>query len=152
VERSLGARTAVADDVVDQRLVEHPDVPERVHETSHVVVGVLEEAGVDLHLSGQDRFELRGRVVPRGDLLVPGRELAVGRHDAQLLLAGQRLLAHRVPSPVEPTPVLVRPLLRNVVRGMGRAGGEVDEEGLVGHERLLLADPGDRLVRQSSVK
>ena len=32
------------------------------------------------------------------------------------------------------------------MRGVGGAGREVDEERLVGHQRLLLADPADRLV------
>ena len=32
------------------------------------------------------------------------------------------------------------------MRRVGRAGGEVAEERLVGHQRLLLADPRDRLV------
>ena len=74
------------------------------------------------------------------------RELGVGRHDAECLLTLERLLAESVPALVESALVLVCPLLRHVVRGVGRAGREVDEEGLVGHERLLLADPRDRFV------
>src|SRR5512137_1753751 len=42
--------------------------------------------------------------------------------------------------------VLRRPLRRHVVRRMGRPRRKVDEEGLVGHERLLLAHPVDGLV------
>ena len=42
--------------------------------------------------------------------------------------------------------VLVDPLARHVVRRVGGAGGEVDEERLVGHERLLLPNPADRVV------
>ena len=56
------------------------------------------------------------------------------------------LLAQRVPALVEATLVLVRPLGRHVVRGVRRARCEVHEERLVGHERLLLARPLDRLV------
>ena len=44
--------------------------------------------------------------------------------------------------------VLVGPLLRHVVRRVGRARREVDEERLVRHQRLLLADPADRPVGQ----
>ena len=47
---------------------------------------------------------------------------------------------------VEAAGVLVRPLLGHVVRGVRRAGREVGEERLVGHQRLLLAHPVDRLV------
>ena len=34
-----------------------------------------------------------------------------------------------------------------MVRSMGRAGREVDEERLVGNQRFLLPDPVDRLIR-----
>ncbi len=47
---------------------------------------------------------------------------------------------------VELALVLVGPLLGHVVRRVGRAGREVDEERLVRRERLLLADPVHGLV------
>ena len=71
---------------------------------------------------------------------------AVLRDDAELLLPREGLLAQLVPALVELALVLVRPFLRDVVRRVGRARREVDEERLVGDERLLLADPADRLV------
>ena len=73
-------------------------------------------------------------------------ELRVLGDDAELLLAREDLLAQLVPAFVEATLVLVRPLGRHVVRSVGGSWSEVHEEGLVGHERLLLADPLDRLV------
>ena len=73
-------------------------------------------------------------------------ELAVRRDDAQLLLPGDGLFAQLVPALVELALVLVGPLLGHVVRRVGRAGREIDEEGLVGRQRLLLRDPGHRLV------
>ena len=72
-----------------------------------MVVGVLEEAGVDLHLAGEHRLEGVGHVVPRRDLVGPGGQLGVGGNHAELLLAGEGLLAERVPAGVEPTLVLV---------------------------------------------
>jgi hypothetical protein len=57
-----------------------------------VVVGVLEEPGVDLHLPGGHGLEVVGQVVPRGDLLVPSGQLGVGGDEAQLVLAGECLL------------------------------------------------------------
>ena len=74
------------------------------------------------------------------------RQLRLRRHDPELLLPLEDLLAQRIPALVEAALVLVRPLRRNVVRGVRRARGEVHEERLVGHERLLLAHPLDRLV------
>ena len=52
----------------------------------------------------------------------------------------------RVPAVVEPAGVLVDPLLGDVVRRVGGPRGEVHEERLVGHQRLLLVDPADRPV------
>ena len=86
-----------------------------------VVVGVLEEAGVDLHLAREHRLELVGHVVPRGDLGVARGELGVGRDDAQLLLPREGALALHVPSVVELARVLVGPLLGDVMRGVRRA-------------------------------
>ena len=55
-------------------------------------------------------------------------------------------LAQAVPAVVELAAVLLRPLRRDVVGGVGGARGEVDEERLVRHQRLLLADPADGAV------
>ena len=75
-----------------------------------------------------------------------GVSCASGGDHAELLLAREDPLAQRVPAVVELARVLVRPLLRHVVRRVRRARREVGEERLVGHQRLLLADPLDRLV------
>ena len=77
-----------------------------------------------------------------------GGQLAVRRDHAQLFLTGEGFLAQLVPALVELALVLVGPLLGDVMRGVGRAWREVDEEGLIGRERLLLAHPGDGLVGQ----
>ena len=96
-----------------------------------MVVGVLQEARIDLHLAAQDRLERLRHVVPRRNLLVARGELAVRRDDAELLLPGEGLFAQLVPALVELALVLVGPLLGHVVGRVGRAGREVDEEGLV---------------------
>ena len=75
-----------------------------------------------------------------------GGELAIGGNDAELLLPREGLFAQLVPAVVELALVLVGPFLGHVMRRVGGAGREVDEERLVGDQRLLLADPGDRLV------
>ena len=111
-----------------------------------MVVRVLEEARVDLHLPREHRLQVIGHVVPGRDLSRALGELGLGRNDAELLLARKRPLPERVPAVVELPFVLIRPFRAHVVRGMGRARREVREEGLVGHERLLLADPADRPV------
>ena len=73
-------------------------------------------------------------------------QLAVGWDDAELLLPREGLFAQLVPAVIELALVQVRPILGHMVRGVGGARREVDEERLVRRQRLLLADPGDRLV------
>jgi hypothetical protein len=113
-----------------------------------VVVGVLQEPGIDLHLPGQHRLELLVHVLPGRDLVMAAGQLSILGDDPELLLAGEGLLALGVPAVVEAALVTVGPLGRDVVGLMGRARGEVDEERLVSGQGLLLADPGDRLVGQ----
>ena len=64
VEGSLGGGAIVADDVVDDRVVEDLEVGEGVDQPADVMVGVLQEPGVHLHLPGQHRLELGGHVAP----------------------------------------------------------------------------------------
>ena len=123
VGRALGAGPVVADDVVDQRVVEDLELLERVDDPPDGMVGVLQESGVDLHLAGQDRLQDVRHVVPGLDLLGPGGELGVGRDHPQLLLPGEDLLPQRVPAGVEAALVLVRPLRGHVVGGVGGTRG-----------------------------
>ena len=81
-----------------------------------------------------------------GDLLVTRGKLAVRRNDAEFFLAGEGFFAQFVPALIELPFVLVGPFLGHVVWGVGGAGGEVDEEGLVGREGFLLPDPLHGLV------
>ena len=89
-----------------------------------------------------------GQLRPGRDPLRTGRQLAVLGHDAQLLLVRQRRLAQRVPALVELAFVLVAPLRRDVMRRMRGAEREIDEERLVGGQRLLRLHPGDGVVHQ----
>ena len=66
-----------------------------------MVVGVLEEAGVDLHLAREHGLQVVGHVVPGG--ISSGRSVSSAsvRDDAELLLPRERPLAQRVPNVVE---------------------------------------------------
>src|SRR5262245_33161744 len=108
---------------------------------------MFEEPRVDLHLSSEHRLHLGIDRVPGRNPFVARGELAVFRYDAQLPLFREGALAHLAPAIVELTLVLVRPFLRDVVWGVRRPWCEVHEERLIGRECLLLAGPGDRLVR-----
>ena len=148
VELPLGRGAVVADDVVDEGVVEQAEVFDRLDDPTHVVVGMLQEAGVDLHLAGQDRLQRLGHVVPGRDLRRPRGELGLGRDHAQVLLQLEGLAAQMVPAQVEAAPVALRPFGPDVMRGVGGPRREIGEERLVGHERLLLADPVDAALGQ----
>ncbi len=143
---ALGAGAVVADNVIDQCVVEDLKVCEGVDQPPDVIVSMFQEAGVHFHFACQHRYQLGGHLFPGRDLRVTRRQLRFGRDHAQLLLAGEGLFTQFVPALIEFAFVLIGPLCRHVVRGMGGAGGKVDKERLVGHERLLLAHPVDGLV------
>ena len=147
VRRAFRGGAVVAEDVVDQRVVEDFQVLQRVEQAADMVVSMLEERGIDLHLAGENRLERRGHGVVGGDFVGALGEDRIRRDHAQLLLPGKGLFAQLVPTGVELALVLLDPLLRHLMGSVGGAGREVHEERLVGHERLLLAHPADRLVR-----
>src|SRR5215470_11809323 len=74
-----------------------------------------------------------------------GQRGVLGNH-TELFLARKGLFADLVPALVELTFVFVGPFFGDVVWSMRRAWSKVDEERLVGHQRLLLTNPGDCFV------
>jgi hypothetical protein len=83
VERALRRGAVVADDVVDQGVVEHTQLLHAVQQAADVVVGVFQEARIHLHLAAQHWFERLRHVIPRGYFLVAGGELAIRRAGGQ---------------------------------------------------------------------
>ena len=122
-----------------QRVVQLAEVFDGLDQPADLVVGVFAEAGEDFHLAGEELLLVGGQLVPVLDGLGLGGELRARGHDAELDLAGQRLLAELVPALVELALVLGDPLLRRVVRRVRGARREVDEERLVRRQRLLGA-------------
>ena len=148
VERAFGRRTVVADDEVDERVVEDLEIFERVDQPADMVVGLFQEAGVDLHLPREHRLQFGWHVIPGGNFLVACGQHGILRNDTELLLPRNGFLAQLVPAAIELTLVLVRPFLGDMVRRVRRARREVHEERLVGHQRLLLTNPRDGAIRR----
>ena len=166
VRAALAARAVVGDDH-DDRVVELARLLEVVEEPPDLVVGVGDEAGVDLGHAGEEALLVVGERVPgphevelrprlpvgtgdpvRLSVRVDRRELDVLGQEAELLLAGEDALADRLVALVEAPLVRVRPLLEDVVRRVRAARAEVHEPGLVGIDRLRVAHELDRLVGQ----
>ena len=143
---SLRRSTVVADDVVDQGVVESPEIFNGVNEPAEVMVCVLEKTRVHLHLAGENGFQVVGHFVPARNLVGARRQFGVIGDYPELFLAGKGPLSLSVPAVIEPTLVLCRPLLWNVMWSVSRAWCPVDEERFVGHQRFLLAYPVDGVV------
>ena len=153
---------AVVRDEHDQRVVELAGLLEVVEQPPDLVVGVAEEAGVDLRHAAEQPLLVVGERVPGPDGVELGPGLAVGallvdvRVDrrqlrlvgdhAHLLLPREHELAVRLVPHVEAPLVLVDPLLGGVVRGMAGARAVVEEERLVGRDGLRVTDELERLV------
>jgi hypothetical protein len=144
---ALGAGPVVGQDH-DQGVVELADLAQEVQQPADVMVGVLQEAGEHLHHAGVQAALLGRAVLPPGHVGVVARQLRVGRDDPQLLLPGEDPVAVGLPAVVEGPLVAVGPLPGDVVRGVHRPGGEVQEERLVGGDLLGVGDEGGRPVDQ----
>jgi hypothetical protein len=147
VDSSFGGGSVVADDVIDQRVVEKLHLLECLDEAAHVMVDTLEEPGIHLHLPLEDGLHISTDVIPGWNTVVSCCQLGVLRDDPELFLTGECLLTKRVPTCTELALVFAGPFLRYLVRRVGGARSEVDEEELVGQRRLLLHHPSDALIR-----
>ncbi len=169
VDRAVRAaltRRPVVRDEDDERVLAPAVLIEEAEQPSDLVVGVREEPGVDLRHAAEQLLLVVGERVPgTGDVQhrerlalgarsvggadrVDRRQLGVLWNDAELLLAGERLLAHRLVAHVEPAFELVDPLLRGVVRRVAGTECVVEEERLLRGDRLRVHDELDRLVGQ----
>ena len=75
-------------------------------------------------------------------------QLGILWDDTQCLLPCKGFFAHFVPTNGKLTLVLTSPFLGHMVRGVRRTRRKVYEEGFVGHQRLLLANPVDGMICQ----
>ena len=146
VHAALGAGAIVAGDVEDEGVVELADLADGIDQAADVVVGVIDEGGECFDLAEEEALLVGGEGVPILDGVRLGSEFGALRHDAQGNLPGQGFLADFVPALVEFALPFGDPFGRRVVRGVGRAGGEIDEKRLVRGHCLLEFHPGDRLV------
>jgi hypothetical protein len=105
-------------DVDDQRVVELAGGAKAVEHAADLVVGVLDEAGEDLHLAGEQALLVGAQAVPVLDRRRLGRQLRALRHDAQPIWRAS-VSSRSVPALVE----LALPASRSTpaAHGAGRA-------------------------------
>jgi len=140
----------VAGDEHDDGVVVQALVFQVRDEAADLMIGVLEEARIDLHESCIHALLVHREAVPGRNTRVARGQLCVGGNDAEFLLAGEGLLAINVPTLVEAALVSVDPLAVHLQGLVGRAGRKEHEERLVGVQLLLAIDVEDRLVGQLS--
>ena len=128
---AFGARAVVAEDVEHKGVVELAHVGYGVDETAGFIIGLCGKACKNLHLTAKELLFIRAQFVPVLDASGLGRKLRTSRDNAQLDLAGERLLPQLVPALVELTLESGNPFLWHLVRCVRRARCVVDEAGLV---------------------
>src|SRR6266496_5972785 len=147
VECAFCRCAVVADDVIDESVIQNIELLEAVEQSSNVMVCVLHKSCVIFHLPSKNGLERFGHVVKSRDLFVPLGKLGVGRDHTLFLLARKSFFAQLVPTSIKLALVLIGPFLWYVVRSVCSTRCKVDEERLVRDERLLLAYPTNGFVR-----
>ena len=142
----LGGSAIVADDHIDQGVVENAEIFQCFEYPPYVKIRVLQEAGIDLHFASQYRLHFGIDFIPRLNSAGPPRQIRIPRNNAHLFLPGEDLLAQLVPPLIELAPVTFRPFFGHVMRSVTGSWSKVRKEGFIRHQRFLLPDPGDRLV------
>ena len=130
----------------DQRVVEYPEIFEFRDESPDILVGIVDERGVELHVGGHDRPRVFGHVRPRNDARRIIRQLPVRTDDASLALARETLPAQLFPSLVVAALVSGEVLGLGVQRHVRRVRGEVHVERFRRTGRAMRAQHRDRLV------
>ena len=140
---ALGAGAVVGDDH-DQGVVEVPLLAQKLDQPPDLLIGVGQEAGVDLHHPAVEAAGRRGQRRPVGHVGIVTRQLGVRGNDAEFLLPGEHLLPVGVPAIVEDARIPVRPFPGHVMRRMRGAKAQIQVERL---GRVDLPDVGDELDR-----
>ena len=148
VQHALGARAVVTGDIDDQRVVELAEVLDGLNDAADLVVRVRQVGTVDVGLLDEELLRIPAERIPLRQSLRPGGQLGVGGHDPEPLLVGEDGLAQFVPAVVEQVLIadLLDPLRRRMMRRVCAARYVVDEERLVGRDRLELLHVLDRVV------
>ncbi len=130
------------------RVVQLPHGSEPIHEPADLVVRVIQERRERLLQPGGQTLLIVRQVVPGLNTGVAGRKGRTGIDHTEGDLALEPALAHDIPALVVASPVLVEIVLGRLVRRVGRAEGEVSEEGTIWTHALVVVDHQQELVHQ----
>ena len=132
LQRSFSRGTIVTKNIINQGVIQDFKIGQAVHKLAEVVVHMFQEARIHFHLPHQHRLHVIVDLVPGGNFAMALGEEGVGWHHTESFLPLQGFLAELIPALIKFALVFVGPLGWYVMRGMGGAGGPVDEKGLIG--------------------
>ena len=147
VEHPFGARTVVARDVDDQSVVELAHVFDRLDDAADLVVGVGKVGAKDIGLFDEKLLLDKPERIPIGSSFGQGVNWALaGMMPSRFWLA--KIVRESCSSRLEQVHVadLLDPLRCRVMRRVRSARHVIDEEWLLGRDRLDLLHVLDRLV------
>ena len=138
----LGAAAVIGEEK-DERVFELPALTQMRDQAADIVIHAVDLGRVDGHSIVELRVFLGFECIPSARTVVARGEPRVGRHDAELTLAGEALLAEPVPTAAVAAGEFFDVLVARV-QGPVRCGeGEVEEERL---RARMLAEELDRVV------
>jgi hypothetical protein len=144
---TLGAGTVVAGNEDDYCVVEFSALFNSIDHPTDLIVDEFVVTGVDLHLTFEEFARLCIETVPCWHVLGARCEFGSLGNNAEIFLTFERDFSLLIPAVSEFAFVLVGPLFRRVMRRMCRPRCVVQKEWPVWRNRILIAHPGDGLVR-----
>ena len=136
---------AVVGEEKDERVFELPALAQVRDQAADIVIHAVDLGRVHGHAIVELRVFLGLECIPSARTVVARGELRVSRHDAELTLAGEALLAEPVPTAAVAAGEFLDILVARVQRPVRRGEGEVEEERLCAR---MLAEELDRVVRE----
>src|SRR6185295_16842421 len=106
----------------------YPHLLQGFYQTSHLLIGVLAEAGESFYLPGGEFFLLGSLGIPGRDFVGTLGQFRFRRYNSHPFLAREDLLVERIPTLIELTLVSLDVFLGHMMRRVQSTGGKVDEE------------------------
>ena len=124
-------RSAIVRNEDDKGIIENAPLFQKFHQTSDLIVRVLEVARIRFHESCEYRLLHFAQIRPSRIAWVARRQLRVRWDQSNFELLAKSTLAHRIPTVVEHPRVLRDVALGNLNRRMHRPEGQVMKERFV---------------------
>src|SRR5580704_4304408 len=155
LQSAFGARTVVAANVDNERVVELAFILNLLNDPANLMVGIGDISGENLSLARVEFLLEQRERIPPWQLCAtilrlsvrPSGKLGTRRDHAEPLLVRENLLAQLLIAQVKLTLELLDPFPGRLVRRMGASRHVIEEKRLVRRRRIQTSHILDRLVR-----